>query len=139
MRLKSLIFVLALVSMGTLAMAETPAAPTPSFLVAAAEAPALPAGLNTPEPNFLSGCSASLTCGDGNVVSCTGTTNCSSLAYSAKCDGVDHRCPNYCIVREQCYCGGTLQCQSNVGACASNADDTVTCDGNTINCPNFCL
>jgi hypothetical protein len=138
MRLMSLMFVLALLAMASMALADAPASPLPSFLVAAPAAPELPAGLNTPEPSFMTSCSASLTCGDGNVASCTGNT-CSTTPNSAKCDGVHYRCPNYCIVREQCYCGGTLQCQSNVGACASNADDTVTCDGQTINCPNFCL
>ena len=139
MRLKSLMGVLALFTLVSFAPAQGEEASAQSTEPAASSAAApLPAILSTPEPSFMSGCSASLTCGDGNTVSCTGTTSCSSLPNAAKCDGVNYRCPNYCIVYEQCYCGGTLQCQSNVGSC-SHGDDTVTCNGNTINCPNFCL
>lgn len=112
--------------------------------VCTAQAPELLTSLSrteplfVPEPILLSSCSASFNCGDGNTVSCTGTKTCSVTGAGVKCDGVSTNCPNRCTVYEQCYCGGVLQCSSNVGAC-SQGDDTVTCDGKTLVCPNFCL
>lgn len=137
MRLTSLLCAVALLSLTAGRPVQAAEAPL-SSPGTATEASALPADLFAPAPDFKSACSASLTCGDGNTASCTGNNSCSVNLTAAVCDGVSHRCPNYCIVYAPCQCGGTLQCASNVGACSSG-DQTVTCDNRTFNCPNFCL
>lgn len=131
MRIAGLIFAVALFAFAPDCMAQVPEPLTTSPSQIAEP-------LLLPEPVFLSGCTANFSCGDGNTVSCTGNTSCSVTGAGVKCDGVYTNCPNRCTAYEPCYCGGVLQCSSNVGAC-SHGNDTVTCDGQTLYCPNFCL
>jgi len=148
MRKTSLVFVLALFCLAMPALAVEVAAGAAAEPVAAEPAAAAPladddfdlAALFAPEPELMTGCYAEKTnCGDGTSVDCNGNTSCSVISSGVICDGNTYHCPNYCHIQEQCYCGGTLQCSSNVGACSSPGDDMVTCDGQTYECPNFCL
>ncbi|MEE8523029.1 MAG: hypothetical protein V3T72_03785 [Thermoanaerobaculia bacterium] len=95
------------------------------------------------DPVWMTGsCSASYDCGDGNTISCTGHNLCRitlvGFLHVVECDGNKTFCPNSCTVQEQCYCGGTLTCGSDVGDC-QQGNDWVKCDGTRFDCPNFCL
>jgi hypothetical protein len=95
-----------------------------------------------PAPFTATGCSASFNCGDGNTISCTGTSSCATYAYAVpnhiKCDGQKHYCPNMCYVQTFCPPAipgniNYIQCASNVGNC-SQTSSSVTCDGATFQC-----
>lgn len=78
-----------------------------------------------------SSCSVSLNCGDGNVVSCTGTTSCSRTIAGVICDGNEVRCPNFCSLSLNCGPCGIATCWSTAGNCTRNPD---ACDGRLLRC-----
>jgi hypothetical protein len=113
---------------------------------AASEEPAvtqarMPAEIGTPEPEQQS-CSAELDCGDGNVISCTGSSGCvvNEPEGYVECEGDRTTCPNRCEVYVGCCnepnpCG--VHCYSNAGNCQTGAY-SVTCDGGTVECSTYC-
>lgn len=114
------------------------AAPGPSpadlaFLqsLAEPEAPAAPAPeIGTPAPTPRT-CTATVDCGDGNTVSCTGNSICQVTSPGVKCDGVETRCPNYCTIGMSCECctgTRTASCFSRKGDC-QRVDNVIYCDG----------
>lgn len=77
-------------------------------------------------------CTAELDCGDGNVVSCEGTSTCRTTIAGVECDGNEVRCPNFCSVGVQCECGLRI-CWSTSGDCTQFPP---TCNGFELKC--FC-
>lgn len=75
-------------------------------------------------------CTAQLDCGDGNTVSCSGSTSCQTTIAGVKCDGQEVRCPNFCSVGVQCPCGLTI-CWSTSGNCTQFPP---TCNGRELRC-----
>lgn len=87
-----------------------------------------------PQPQFLA-CSASYNCGDGNVISCTGSFSCLQNVNPTcrlQCDGACKRCPNYCQVQLNCP-GSFIICFSERGDCAQG-QGFIRCDGRQVTC-----
>jgi hypothetical protein len=104
----------------SLAGTEAPAAGTD------APAPAI----GTPAPKSLT-CTATVDCGDGNTVTCTGNSICQVTNPGVKCDGVETRCPNYCVIGMSCQCCDgtrTQSCFSRSGNC-QRTDEGIACNG----------
>jgi hypothetical protein len=87
-----------------------------------------------PDKVFLGPCSASVNCGDGNVISCTGNSTCKAYSYLGKvtCDGQSTTCPNLCQLFLYCPCG-TSSCHSTSGNCASGPG-WISCNGFKVTC-----
>ena len=125
---------LLLVALAGPAVADSSASgPSPADLaflqsLAGTEAPA-PA-IGTPAPKSLT-CTATVDCGDGNTVTCTGQSICQVTSPGVKCDGVETRCPNYCTIGMTCNCcdGTRTQfCSSRSGDC-QRTEDGIACNG----------
>lgn len=91
---------------------------------------------------FLGPCTATLDCGDGNVISCSGNNFCeaSEVGGYVECDGNRTTCPNRCVVSIFCSCecrSGTASCFSNSGDCQKSGG-SITCNGFTITCDRIC-
>jgi hypothetical protein len=102
----------------------------------AGSCPALPA-VRSPEPELKTTCSISRNCGDGKVVSCTGSY-CTNTVRGVQCNGVHHDCPNFCSRSTPCPpCGQVNSCISLSGNCT---DNPVGCNGTSLeencSCPD---
>ena len=86
----------------------------------------LPA-IGTPAPSPRT-CSISRDCGDGNTVSCTGSSSCVYSQRGVTCDNnPEVACPHYCSVAESCQdCNRYITCWSLAGNC-QQTDDGITC------------
>jgi hypothetical protein len=149
-RIRRVLVVSILLTLGlswSLMAEETAPAPNPpAEEIGAAPAQGEPSLLTDPETGgeeiFLGPCSASLDCGDGNVISCTGSNTCTASDFGGyvECDGQRTYCPNRCTVSLFCSCecrSGTIFCSSNSGNCQKSGG-SITCDGFTITCDRFC-
>lgn len=92
---------------------------------------------------FLGPCTATLDCGDGNVISCSGNNKCEANNGGGyvECDGQRTTCPNRCQVTLFCKCkcrSTSVTCSSNSGDCQNNGD-SITCNGFTITCSRICI
>ena len=124
----STLLLLSLAAGVTFALDLQPVASTVETSAAAvAETPDL---LGIPEAVLASGCTAEHDCGDGNVVSCTGTSTCSQTIPGVECDGVQTQCPNHCTVAIQCSFG-LKACWSTSGNCVQSPP---SCNGRPLQC-----
>jgi hypothetical protein len=89
-------------------------------------------GVGTPAPAPMS-CTVSRACGDGNTVTCTGTSSCVYSQKGVSCNGVETPCPNYCTMGWTCQsCPNyAFWCQSLKGDCGVTGDG---CDGRPQRC-----
>jgi hypothetical protein len=91
-------------------------------------------GVGVPDPTPQA-CTVSRPCGDGNTVSCTGTSSCVYSQKGVKCDGVESACPNFCSMGWTCQdCPAyTFVCWSLSGDCGVTNSG---CNGQPQRC--FC-
>lgn len=113
-----------------LADAGAPGPADLAFLQSLAEDGAPAPAIGTPAPKSLD-CTATVDCGDGNTVTCTGQSICQVTNPGVKCDGVETRCPNYCTIGMTCQCcdGTRVQtCFSRSGDC-QHTSGGIACNG----------
>ena len=82
-------------------------------------------------------CSASTTCVDGQVVSCTGTTSCVSKCGLVNCDGSKKKCNvPCCSAQTDCEFGPTpIYCETRQNFdCSVIPGYSVHCDTTTLFC-----
>jgi len=137
--MKRLCLFASLALLPALAAAEAvqPSPADPIFLASLAEPLEPLTGLGTPAPVPMS-CSISRACGDGNTVSCTGTTSCQYSIDGVKCNGNNVPCPNACTSGIDCNCNGTPYfgyCISTAGNCQFSPP---ACDGQVMDCNFLC-
>jgi hypothetical protein len=119
----------------------SPNPPDRAFLKSLAKPQVSLPEVGTPGPQWKT-CTASLDCGDGNTVACTGDASCHTTFSGVECNGVQHQCPNYCSVGMTCQCcNGSyfLSCGSLRGDCGSSyGGPGIQCDGQSFTCSDSC-
>jgi hypothetical protein len=95
--------------------------------------------VGVPDPQWKT-CTASVDCGDGNSVNCTGNANCHTTIAGVMCDSTEVRCPNFCQISQSCdCCNGPYvgTCWSRRGDC-QYTEDGIECNGHNFTCEQMC-
>lgn len=110
-----------------------------AFVLLAALAVAAPAS---------AACTATTTCQDGQVVSCSGTTSCTSKCGLVNCDGKKTKCNvPCCSATTTCEFGPSpiscdthqnFDCSSEPGVFVHCNDITIFCESEPDPCPTCC-